>query len=111
VFSSKELGDTEYSGVISFHRLNGLRPTFNSCRDKLFEEIGEYLRLTGKGMRASGEECDVLSTPRRLIEELADVAQSAVTQMHVIADEDGINLEEIMAAHESKLIKKGYLIS
>jgi len=95
---------------ISFHRLNGLNPTFTSCRDKLFEEIGEYLQLTGKGMKASGETHDTFSSPRRLIEELADVAQSAVTQMHVIADEAGLDLDDIMAGHNAKLREKGYLV-
>lgn len=99
----------ENQGVISFHRLNGLTPTITSCRDKLFEEIGEYLQLTGKGMKASGEKNDCFTSPRKLIKELADVAQSAVTQMHVIADEAGIDIGELMDEHEAKLIAKGYL--
>jgi len=94
---------------IAFPRLNGLKPTMESCRDKLFEEIGEYLRLTGKGMKASGEQGEAFATPLEMIRELADVAQSAVTQMHIIADEAGIDLDEVMTGHEQKLREKGYL--
>jgi len=96
--------------VISFRRLNGLKPNFTSCRDKLFKEIGEYLQLTGKGMRASGENGETFSSPRKLVEELADVAQSAVTQMILIADENALDLVEIMKTHEAKLRQKGYLV-
>ena len=94
---------------ISFLRLNGLEPSLASCKDKLFEEIGEYLQLTGKGMKASGEQGKLFATPMMMIKELADVAQSAVTHMHVIADEAGINLDEVMIEHEQKLREKGYL--
>jgi len=110
---SESKGSKKWESIcpgISFCRLNGLEPNLASCKDKLFEEIGEYLQLTGKGMKASGEQGRSFATPKMMIEELADVAQSAVTQMYVLADEAGIDLDEVMTKHEQKLREKGYLV-
>lgn len=106
--------------TISFHRLNGLTPTFSSCRDKVYEEIGEVMQLLGKGQRASGERVypaalgpeqdSYADWVYRVFEEILDSAQSLVTMAFVLADENNIDVPGEIGRHEAKLVAKGYLV-
>lgn len=92
--------------------MNGLTPTIESCTLKLIEELGELLRLIGKGQGLSGEK----KIPRERIRavnmmmESFDVAQSAVTMINTIADKYGFDVGLYAYEHEKKLKEKGYLV-
>jgi len=102
---------TLQAGIV-FPILNNLTPTIESCTMKLIEELGELLQIIGKCNQMSGE-LPRLKTgernPLRLIEESFDVAQSAVTMIHTIADKYDIDIIEQQALHEEKLRQRGYL--
>ena len=102
---------------ITFHRLNGLTPTFSSCRDKVYEEIGEVMQLLGKGQRASGERTTLepeqdshADWVYRVFEEILDSAQALVTMAFVLAEENNIDVPGETGRHEAKLVSKGYLV-
>lgn len=94
---------------ICFKKLDKIKPTIHSCSMKMIEELGEFLQLYGKGTKASGEINTVELNPVKMIEEAADVAQSATTMMHAIADEYDLDLIEVMSRHDAKLRLRGYL--
>ena len=99
------------SGTISFHRLNGLNPTVQSCTFKLIEELGEFLQIVGKHSGMSGEK-PVISDEvriRRMIFEALDVAQSAVTMVYALCELNELSPESFVESHERKLRQKGYL--
>lgn len=104
----------ELKDTILFRRLNGLTPTFQSCRDKVYEEIGELMQLLGKGQRASGETNEESSYPDwvyRVVEEALDSAQALVTLVNTLADENNVDIQGEIGRHEAKLVRKGYLIN
>jgi len=99
------------SDVLTFHRLNGLNPTIQSCTFKLIEELGEFLQIVGKHSGMSGEK-PIISDEvriRRMIFEALDVAQSAVTMVYTLCELKGVLPELFVEAHERKLRQKGYL--
>jgi len=106
--------------LITFHRLNGLTPTLSSCTAKVYEEIGELMRLLGKGVSASGErklpsalgpeQDSYADWVYKVIGEALDGAQALVTLIHTLADEHNVNVQVEIIAHEEKLMAKGYLV-
>ncbi|MDI3316818.1 MAG: MazG-like family protein [Bacillota bacterium] len=97
--------------TIALPRLNNLRPTLESTALKLMEEAGELSQAIGKYRAMSGEQerRDSLEVARAISEELLDVAQTAVTMMFVLEDEMGVDIDQSLARHVEKLIRKGYL--
>lgn len=89
--------------------MDRLTPNLHACSMKLIEEVGELFQHYGKGIKASGEINTVELDPEKLIEEAADVAQSASTMMYTIAEQYDIDLSEVMSRHEAKLRLRGYL--
>ena len=98
---------------IHLPRLDGLRPTLESTALKLMEEAGELGAAIGKVRGLSGERVVTGEEEaiRRVAEELLDVAQTAVTMMFVLEESYGVQIGEILDAHVSKLIRRGYLKS
>ena len=101
---------------ISLGRLNGLTPTLQSCTMKIFEEIGEVMRLLSKGQSMSGEywvkslqEIGRKQWVLDVIGEALDGIQSLSTLIYVLVDENDINIQDEIGRHEAKLVAKGYL--
>ena len=96
---------------ISLPILNGLTPTVESCTMKVLEEVGELMQLIGKGQGKSGEKGNIadIMWAVRSVEESMDTAQSAITMACTLCEEYGIDINEIVKAHEEKLREKGYL--
>lgn len=97
---------------LSFPKLTGLRPTLESTALKLMEEAGELAQAIGKFRGMSGETGALPSQESLglIAGELLDVAQTAATMMYVLQDQHGVDLDALMAQHESKLRTKGYLV-
>jgi NTP pyrophosphatase (non-canonical NTP hydrolase) len=75
------------------------------------EEAGELAQAIGKyrgmsGERAYPEEALVL---RLILEELVDVAQTAVTMMYVLEREYDADIAAALGDHVEKMIQKGYM--
>jgi NTP pyrophosphatase (non-canonical NTP hydrolase) len=96
---------------IHLPRLDGLRPTLESTALKLMEEAGELGAAIGKFRGLSGERVSTTEAEaiQHVARELLDVAQTAVTMMFVLEESHGINLDELLAEHIEKLVRKGYL--
>lgn len=96
---------------ITFHELNGLTPTVESCTLKVLEEVGELMQLIGKGQGLSGEvkSGDELSLASDMMSEAFDVAQSAVTMIYTLSDKYNMPIDGYNYVHEHKLIERGYL--
>ncbi|MBC7345226.1 MAG: nucleotide pyrophosphohydrolase [Clostridia bacterium] len=97
--------------IIALPRLNNLCPTMESTALKLMEEAGELAQAIGKFRGLNGEEIvfkepEVLS---RIVRELLDVAQTAVSMMFVLEEQYGIDIEQAVDEHINKLVAKGYL--
>jgi len=97
---------------VSFQRLNGLKPTLQSCILKVYEEYGELARELGKGQGASGEQADNdhAEWAYRTIGEALDSMQSLNTLINLLADENNIDIHGEVERHEQKLREKGYLV-
>ena len=98
--------------TISFHRLNGLKPTTISCTFKVLEELGEFVQLIGKHSGLSGETpiiCEEVRIRRMVLESL-DVAQAAITMAHTLCELHELSLGSFVESHERKLRQKGYLV-
>lgn len=96
---------------ITLPRLNNLTPTLESTALKLMEEAGELAQAIGKFRGLSGEQT-VLNEQQvvdRILRELLDVAQTAVSMMFVLEEEYGADVGAALERHIRKLIKKGYL--
>jgi len=104
------MAHTEYK-MISLPKLNNLQPGLESTCLKLMEEAGELAQLIGKFRGLNGEEItmDKQSLVENITGELLDVAQVAVSMMFVLEDEYGVDIEDKIQTHISKLIKKGYI--
>ncbi|HBV87865.1 MazG-like family protein [Desulfosporosinus sp.] len=105
-FSKEQL----VSKTVTLPRLNRLSPSLESTALKIMEESGELAQAIGKlrglsGERQRMEEAEAMQMVAR---ELVDVAQTAVTMMFVLEEQYGINLEDILAEHLTKLRNKGY---
>jgi NTP pyrophosphatase (non-canonical NTP hydrolase) len=96
---------------LSLPKLNQLNPTLESTTLKLMEEAGELAQVLGKFRGLSGEQVsmDEDTIISELANELLDVAQTAVTMMFVLEEKFGINIEDAVQRHCSKLEHKGYL--
>jgi len=97
--------------IIALPRLNKLSPTMESTALKLMEEAGELAQAIGKYRGLNGEptrqtEAKVMEA---ILEELLDVAQTAVSMMFVLEEQYDIDIEEAISKHIEKLIGKGYL--
>jgi len=97
--------------TISLPRLNRLNPTLESTALKLMEETGELAQAIGKFRGMSGEmvEYSEKETLASIVNELLDVAQTAISMMFVMEEKYGIDIEESIDRHIEKLRKKGYL--
>jgi len=97
--------------TIALPRLNKLRPSLESTALKLMEEAGELGAAIGKFRGLNGEKVDLdnQEIARAIARELLDVAQTAVTMMFVLEEQHSVNLQEALAEHVDKLVKKGYL--
>jgi NTP pyrophosphatase (non-canonical NTP hydrolase) len=96
---------------ISLPKLNNLEPNLESTALKLMEEAGELAQVIGKFRGLNGEvvhmEADEIFD--KISMELLDVAQVAISMMFVLEDKYGIDIDEKLEHHISKLIKKGYM--
>lgn len=101
---------TKYK-TIALPRLNNLTPTIESTTLKLMEEVGEFSQVVGKFRGLSGESTTMekQEVTRKMVEELLDVAQVAVSLMFVLEDEYNINIEDSVDKHIEKLKAKKYI--
>ncbi|MGR6837371.1 MazG-like family protein [Syntrophomonas erecta] len=97
--------------TLSLPRLNQLSPTMESTALKLMEEAGELAQAIGKYRGLSGERVnmDEDTVILEIARELLDVAQTAVTMMFVMQEQHGINIEDMLHDHWTKLERKGYI--
>jgi len=97
--------------IISLPCLDALNPTLESTALKLMEEAGELAQAIGKYRGMSGEP-DFPGEKRvvqLIVEELVDVAQTAVTMMYVLEKTYEVDLEATLGRHIEKMIRKGYM--
>lgn len=96
---------------ISLPRLNNLKPNIESTALKLMEEAGELAQLIGKFRGLNGEhmEMEEKEVIEKISEELLDVAQVAVSMMFVLEETYDVDIEEKVARHIEKLIRKKYI--
>jgi NTP pyrophosphatase (non-canonical NTP hydrolase) len=96
---------------ITLPRLNNLKPTLESTAFKLMEEAGELAQAIGKFRGMSGEQTNMSEQQvvKLILNELLDVAQTAVSLMFVLEEEYGANIGEALERHIQKLIEKDYL--
>lgn len=112
--------------TLALPRPNNLQPSLDSTALKLMEEtgelagaisrFGELLKSAGTrqaGLPGLGSDIGLEQAKRKaaraVADELLDVAQTAVTMMFVLEEDFGVNVEEALADHVSKLIDKGYI--
>lgn len=97
--------------IIALPRLNRLRPTMESTALKLMEEAGELAQAIGKFRGLNGEECreSEEAVMEKIVAELLDVAQTAVSMMFVLEEHYGVDIERALQRHFDKLVAKGYL--
>ncbi|AFV02439.1 hypothetical protein UNSWDHB_339 [Dehalobacter sp. UNSWDHB] len=96
--------------TITLPRLNRLNPSLESTALKIMEESGELAQAIGKFRGLNGEALRVeeAEAMQMVAKELMDVAQTAVTMMFVLEEHYGIDLNEVLTSHLSKLKNKGY---
>lgn len=97
--------------TISLPRLDRLTPTLESTALKLMEEAGELAQAIGKLRGMSGEvvEYSEKETKEAIVNELLDVAQTAVSMMFVMEENFGVDIQEALDVHVEKLRRKGYI--
>ncbi|MHB8157022.1 MAG: MazG-like family protein [Desulfocucumaceae bacterium] len=97
--------------IIALPRLDRLSPTMESTALKLMEETGELAQAIGKfrGMNGEPTRQKDAQVMEAILEELLDVAQTAVSMMFVLEEQYNVDIEEAVAKHVDKLISKGYL--
>ena len=97
--------------VIALPCLDALQPTLESTALKLMEETGELAQVIGKYRGMSGEK-DPLAQQKvveMILEELVDVAQTAVTMMFVLEDNYDVDIEAALNRHIEKMALRGYM--
>ena len=101
------------SKTISLPYLDALRPTLESTALKLMEEAGELAQAIGKYRGMSGElaHLEEKQVVQLIVEELVDVAQTAVTMMYVLEQEYDVDLDQTLRRHLEKMRSKGYMRS
>jgi len=99
--------------TISLPCLDMLNPTLESTALKLMEETGELAQAIGKFRGMSGEKKmpGEVQVVELILEELVDVAQTAVTMMYVLEKEYNTDIERTLRLHVDKMISKGYMSS
>ena len=97
--------------TISLPCLDGLNPTLESTALKLMEEAGELAQAIGKYRGMSGEPSfpEEKQVVQLIVEELVDVAQTAVTMMYVLEKKYDVDLEATLRRHLDKMLRKGYM--
>jgi NTP pyrophosphatase (non-canonical NTP hydrolase) len=97
--------------TISLPWLDALSPTLESTALKLMEETGELAQAIGKYRGMSGEPNfhEEKRVVELIVEELVDVAQTAVTMMYVLEEEYKVDIEQTLRRHLEKMIEKGYM--
>lgn len=97
--------------IIALPRLNRLSPTMESTALKLMEEAGELAQAIGKfrGLNGEPERREESQVVECVLQELLDVAQTAVSMMFVLEETYNVNIDNAIANHIDKLKKKGYL--
>ena len=98
--------------TISLPRLNGLTPTLESTALKLMEEAGELAQAIGKLRGMSGERVQYSEpeTVESIVNELLDVAQTAVSMMFVMEEKYAVDIQRALEKHIEKLCRKGYIV-
>lgn len=78
---------------------------------KLMEEAGELAQAIGKFRGLNGEPTrkDEAMVMEAVLEELLDVAQTAVSMMFVLEEQYSVDIDAAVTKHVDKLIRKGYL--
>jgi NTP pyrophosphatase (non-canonical NTP hydrolase) len=101
---------TKYK-TIALPRLNNLTPTIESTTLKLMEEVGEFSQVVGKfrGLSGENETYEKHEITKKMVEELLDVAQVAISLMFVLEDEYGISIDDSVDKHIEKLKLKKYI--
>ena len=96
---------------ISLPKLDRLHPTMESTCLKLMEEAGELAQVIGKFRGMSGEPntLEHKEVVERIVGELVDVAQTAVTMMYVIEEQYDVDMDKALEDHVDKMIAKGYM--
>jgi len=102
--------------TISLPCLDALSPTLESTALKLMEEAGELAQAIGKYRGMSGEpkhsgnnNLKQQEVVQLIVDELVDVAQTAVTMMYVLEREYDVDIEGTLRRHVEKMHRKGYL--
>ncbi|MEA4892221.1 MAG: MazG-like family protein [Peptococcaceae bacterium] len=97
--------------IISLPCLDALSPTLESTALKLMEEAGELAQAIGKYRGMSGEpsRLEQQKVVELIVEELVDVAQTAVTMMYVLEDRFDVDIDLAMRRHVEKMYRKGYM--
>ncbi len=97
--------------IIALPRLDRLSPTMESTALKLMEETGELAQAIGKyrGMNGEATRREDAQVMEAILEELLDVAQTAVSMMFVLEEQYGTDIDEAVEKHIQKLSDKGYL--
>ena len=97
--------------TISLPCLDALNPTLESTALKLMEEAGELAQAIGKyrGMSGEPDRPEENRVVRLIVEELVDVAQTAVTMMYVLEKEYDVDIEQTLREHLDKMVVKGYM--
>jgi NTP pyrophosphatase (non-canonical NTP hydrolase) len=97
--------------TISLPCLDALNPTLESTALKLMEEAGELAQAIGKFRGMSGEHTypEEKQVVRLIVEELVDVAQTAVTMMYVLERKYDVDIEHTLRKHLEKMLEKGYM--
>jgi NTP pyrophosphatase (non-canonical NTP hydrolase) len=112
--------------TLSLPRPNNLQPSLEGTALQLMQETGDLAGAITKfnevvksaGSRQQGLpglvadrqiEEQKKAAARLIAAELLDVAQTAVTMMFVIEEDFGVDIEEALADHVSRLIEKGYI--
>jgi NTP pyrophosphatase (non-canonical NTP hydrolase) len=98
------------SKTLTLPRLNRLNPSLESTALKIMEESGELAQAIGKfrGLNGETQRVEESQVMQLVAQELVDVAQTAVTMMFVLEEQYGIDLEEVLTTHLTKLRQKGY---
>ena len=97
--------------VLALPKLS-IKPDLTTTFLKLTEETGELVQLIGKGNGLSGEMKNIKDAESMATElplALLDVAQCCVTMLYILVEQYGIDVDEVIAAHEAKLSEHGYL--
>ncbi len=97
--------DLDGDKVLYLPRLD-IRPTLQDTFMKLTEEAGELAERVGKKSGLNGEAVDVVG--QELMGDLLDVAQTCVTMLYVLAEDNYIDVDKLLAEHKKKLVEHGY---